>query len=372
MTSIALLTPSISPGDAVSNDVIGMQMALARRGHKVQIFADGCSITDQKVLPSSKIKNFINTSGGLLIYHYSMGWDTGLEILRDMACKTVIKYHNVTPPEFFTKFSEAHVLMSHGGRKQLKDIASAGCDLYLSASEYNMRELIAGGADETLNFVVPPFHHIDRLNLTEPDARVIAACNNGKTNVLMVGRVAPHKGHPELIEAFANYYYHYNSNSKLFIVGKHDAAFTSYSKLLQHMVHSLKLQDAVVFTGEVTEATLKAYYLVADVFLITSNHEGFCVPLVEAMAMNLPIVAYSSSAIPDTAGDAALVWPERNPNLAAESINAIVNDDVVRAGLGKLGRQRYEQLFTNERIEEQFIAAIDRLIGTSSPAQPAR
>jgi glycosyltransferase involved in cell wall biosynthesis len=117
-----------------------------------------------------------------------------------------------------------------------------------------------------------------------------------------------------------------------------------------------------VFTGGVSEATLKAYYLVADVFLITSNHEGFCVPLVEAMAMNLPIVAYSSSAIPDTAGNAALVWPERDPNLAAESINAIVKDDVVGAGLGKLGRKRYEQLFTNERIEEQFIAAIGSLI----------
>ena len=83
MTSIALLTPSISSGDAVSNDVFGMQMALAKRGHKVQIFADACSITDQKVLPSSKIRSFLKTPDDILIYHYSMGWDTGLEILRD-------------------------------------------------------------------------------------------------------------------------------------------------------------------------------------------------------------------------------------------------------------------------------------------------
>ncbi|HEY5884882.1 MAG TPA: glycosyltransferase family 4 protein [Pyrinomonadaceae bacterium] len=362
MTSIALLTPSISPGDAVSNDVIGMEAALTKRGHRVQIFADACSITNQKVLPSSRIRSFLNGSNDVLIYHYSMGWDTGLEILRDAPCKKVIKYHNVTPPGFFTKFSEAHVLMSYGGRKQLKDIATAGCDLYLSASEYNMRELIAEGADESLNFVVPPFHHIDRLNLTAPDPQVMATCDNGLTNVLMVGRIVPHKGHRELIEAFANYYYHYNRNSRLFIVGKHDAAFNNYSKLLQDMVHGLKLQDAVVFTGGVAEATLKAYYLVADVFLITSNHEGFCVPLVEAMAMNLPIVAYASSAIPDTAGNAALVWPERDPILAAESINAIVEDAGVAEVLGKLGRQRYEQLFTNERIEEKFIAAIDKLL----------
>lgn len=362
MTRIALLTPSITTGDAVSNDVIGMYQVLLKRGHEVQIFADACLITEPKVRPASKITRFINKSDGLLIYHYSMGWDTGLEILRELPCKTVIKYHNVTPPEFFTKFSEAHVLMSHGGRKQLKEIASAGCDLYLSASEYNMRELLAQGAHERISSVVPPFHHIDRLNSVEPDTKVLETFQDGATNVLMVGRVAPHKGHAELIEAFANYYYHYNGNSRLLIVGKHDVAFNSYYELLREMVSCLKLQGAVIFTGEVTEAALKAYYMAAHVFLITSQHEGFCVPLVEAMAMKLPIVAYSSSAIPDTAGDAALVWPERDPNLVAESIHTIVSNEKVGAGLGKMGWQRYQRLFTNARIEEQFVAAIDRVL----------
>jgi glycosyltransferase involved in cell wall biosynthesis len=362
MTRIALLTPSITTGDAVSNDVIGMYTVLSKRGYEVQIFADGCSMTEQRVRPASTISRFINSSGGLLIYHYSMGWDTGLEILRELPCKTVIKYHNVTPPEFFIRFSEAHVLMSHGGRKQLKEIARAGCDLYLSASEYNMRELLAEGAHEKNNSVVPPFHHIDRLNSIEPDPGVLRTYQDGATNVLMVGRVAPHKGHAELIEAFANYYYHYNSNSRLLIVGKQDAAFNSYYKLLREMVACLKLQGAVVFTGGVTDEALKAYYMSAHVFLITSQHEGFCVPLVEAMAMKVPIVAYSSSAIPDTAGDAALVWPERNPNLAAESIHTIISNSKVGAGLGKMGWQRYQRLFTNERIEEQLIAAIDGLL----------
>lgn len=362
MTRIALLTPSITTGDAVSNDVIGMYDVLSRRGHEVQIFADASSNTERKVRPASTINRFINNSSGLLIYHYSMGWDTGLEILREIQCKTAIKYHNVTPPEFFTRFSEAHVFMSHAGRKQLKDIASAGCDRYLSASEYNMRELLAQGADERVSSVVPPFHHIDRLNSLEPDPKVLETYQGDATNVVMVGRVAPHKGHAELIEAFANYYYHYNRNSRLLIIGKQDAAFNSYDKLLREIVACLKLQDAVVFTGGVTDEDLKAYYMVAHVFLITSRHEGFCVPLVEAMAMKVPIVAYSSSAIPDTAGDAALVWPERDPNLAAESIHTIVSSEKVGAGLGELGWQRYQRFFTNTRIEEQLIDAIDDLL----------
>ena len=362
MTRIALLTSSITTGDAVSNDVIGMYDVLSERGHEVRIYADGCAITYPKVWPTSKIKHFVGDENGLLIYHYSIGWDAGLEILRELRCKTVIKYHNVTPPDFFTRFSEAHVIMSHGGRKQLQDIAQARCDLYLSDSEYNMRELLAEGAQERINSVVPPFHHIDRLNSVEPDPKVLETYQDGASNVLMVGRVAPHKGHAELVEAFANYYYHYNSNSRLLIVGKEDAAFKSYYKLLREMVACLKLQGAVVFTGGVTDEALKAYYMTAHVFLITSQHEGFCVPLVEAMAMKVPIVAYSSSAIPGTLGAAALVWPERNPNLVAESINMIVSDEQVSGGLGLLGWRRYQQMFSNEKIGQLFINTLSRLL----------
>jgi len=95
------------------------------------------------------------------------------------------------------------------------------------------------------------------------------------------------------------------------------------------------------------------------VFATASEHEGFCVPLVEAMAMNVPIVAYSSSAIPETVGDAGLVWRERDPLLLAESINTFVKDEAAAATLGRIGRRRYEQFFTNERIEAQFMKALN-------------
>jgi glycosyltransferase involved in cell wall biosynthesis len=362
MPRIALLTPSITTGDAVSNDVLGMYDVLLERGHEVRIYADGCGISQPKVWSTSKINRFIADGDGLLIYHYAIGWDRGLEILRELRCKTVIKYHNVTPPEYFTRFSEAHVLMSHGGRKQLQDIAKARVDLFLSDSEYNRRELLAEGAEESISSVIPPFHHIDRLNSVEPDTRVLKTYREGATNVLMVGRVAPHKKHPDLIEAFAHYHFHYNSNSRLLIVGKEDGAFQSYYKLLHEIVNRLKLENAVVFTGGVTNEALKAYYMVADVFLITSQHEGFCVPLVEAMAMKLPIVAYSSSAIPGTVGPTALVWPERNPNLVAESIDMIVNDEHISAGLGQMGWQRYQQVFSNEKIKQLFIDTLSRVL----------
>ena len=114
--------------------------------------------------------------------------------------------------------------------------------------------------------------------------------------------------------------------------------------------------------GEVSDAALKAYYSIAHVFMITSEHEGFCVPLVEAMAMSIPIVAYGSSAIPVTVAGVGLVWSERDPYLLAESVNSIVRNRETGAALGKMGWRRYEQHFTNEKIRTKFLSAISRVL----------
>jgi glycosyltransferase involved in cell wall biosynthesis len=106
---------------------------------------------------------------------------------------------------------------------------------------------------------------------------------------------------------------------------------------------------------------LKAWYVVADVFVTASEHEGFCVPLVEAMSMKLPITAYASSAIPETLGDAGIVWKERNPSLMAESIDFFLRNSTVRNALGVRGLRRYESNFTNRKIEAVFLQAMDRL-----------
>ncbi len=362
MTRIALLTPTITTGDAVSNDIFGMKRVLEKHGHEVRIYSEGWTFTDPKVWPASKLRRYLRSSSDVLIYHYSMGWDVGLDLLRDSPSQTVIRYHNVTPPDFFAGISEAHALMCCAGREQLRELAGASCDLYLSASAYNMRELLAEGVDESRSFVMPPFHHVDRLHTIEADAAILSAYRDGRSNVLTVGRVSPNKGHVALLEAFANYFHCCNSNARLLIVGKEDAGLSIYSAVLREAVSTLNLGDAVVFTGSVSEAELKSYYLVSHVFATASEHEGFCVPLVEAMAMNVPIVAYSSSAIPETVGDAGLVWRERDPLLLAESINTFVKDEAIATALARMGQRRYVQLFTNERIEAEFMKALDNLL----------
>ena len=363
MTRIAILTPSITTGDAVSNDVLGMYEVLKQRGYDVRVFAEGWALDKPRVWPAPQVESFLKKSTDVLIYHYSRGWDPGLDLLRKLDCQKVIKYHNVTPPDFFARYNTDYAAMCAEGRKQLQPVARAGCDVYLSASAYNMRELLAAGTVDSKSFVVPPFHHVDRLHSIEPDQSVLTGCSDGKINVLMVGRVAPNKAHPSLIEAFAAYHHDYNPDSRLIIVGKEEVRLGKYSALLRAMVKHLKLQENVIFTGEVSDRALKAYYDAAHVFMITSEHEGFCVPLVEAMAMKIPIVAYASTAIPETVGTAGLVWDERNPYLLAESIKSIVGgDQPLGKALSTIGWRRYTQHFTNARIAAGFLTAINGLL----------
>jgi glycosyltransferase involved in cell wall biosynthesis len=362
MVRIAILTPSITTGDAVSNDVVGMYEVLNQSGRNVRVFAEGWTSKKPRVWPAPQVESFLKNSSDILIYHYSRGWDPGLDLLRRLGCRKVIKYHNVTPPEFFVSYNTDFAAMCAAGRQQLKPVARSGCDTYLSASAYNMRELIEAGASEAKSFVVPPFHHIDRLHQIEPDRNVLNEYDDGKTNICMVGRVSPNKGHPALIEAFAAYHHDYNPNSRLIIVGKEEVRLAKYSALLRAMARRLELEGDVVFTGEVSDRALKAYYAAAHVFMITSDHEGFCVPLVEAMAMKIPIVAYASTAITETVSAAGLVWEERNPYLLAESIKSIVSDQSLRKGLSNMGWQRYTQNFTNAKIEAGFLSAINGLL----------
>jgi L-malate glycosyltransferase len=362
MTRIAILSPLIVDGDAVSHDVIGMQQALAKAGYAAQVFAEDWKILSPKVKHTSEIKSFLTSSSDILIYHYSVGWLDALKLLHELDCRKIIKYHNVTPPVFYEGINADYVSVCRAGREQLQSIVNLDCDLYLCDSEYNAQELHSQGVSQAKCLVVPPFHHIDRLQYIDADLTVLDKYQDGKVNILMVGRLAPNKGHLALIDTFNIYHRHYNSNSRLLLVGKADERLKVYNTLLYERVNSLQLKDAVVFTGEISYEALKAYYLVSHIFAIASQHEGFCVPLVEAMAMKLPIVAYASSAIPQTVGKTGLVWEELNPHLLAGSVDHVVRNDFVSVCLGEMGSRRYTEMFANERIETRFMEAVENLV----------
>ncbi|HYJ47141.1 MAG TPA: glycosyltransferase family 4 protein [Pyrinomonadaceae bacterium] len=361
LNRVAILTSHLSTGDAVSNDAVGMCAAFQRRGLDARLFAGSWDPSEAEVFKADGVKEFVTGPEDLLIYHFSIEWEPGLTLLRELRCRRAIKYHNVTPPGFFEGISLWHEEKCRVGREQLTEIARMNCDLYTADSEYNRLDLLNAGAAGERCFVVPPFHHVDRLRTIEADIDVLDEYRDGKTNILMVGRVAPNKGHAALIEAFSVYYHDYNRDSRLLIVGKEEAAFRTYSERLHEWTATMLSEEAVLFTGEATDRELKSYYLMANVFAMASEHEGFCVPIIEAMSMKVPVVAYASSAIPATVGGAGLVLEERNPYLMAETIDRLAGDENLNVAFGMAGWQRYERHFANEQVEAELFEAIGHL-----------
>lgn len=358
MPRIAIVTPHVTTGAAVSSDVLGMYRVLERHGYESRIYAESWDLEVPEISSINEIHDFLTRPEDIFLYHHSIGSTTGLEFLRTQKCRTIIKYHNVTPPEFFSGISRWHEEKCREGQQQLKLIARNGCDLYLADSEYNRQALLAAGSSDATTFVVPPFHNIEAWHSLYADLDTLDAYRDGKANIVSVSRVAPHKGHRALIEAFAVYHHEYNPDSRLLIVGREESNFSSYSVALRELVKFLLLEKAVIFAGEISDATLKSVYLLADTFISASEHEGFCVPLVEAMALKVPIITYASAAIPETVGDAGIVLSERNPDLMAESVNQVVQDETVNVALGITGRRRYEHVFIQEKIETRFLSLL--------------
>lgn len=357
MTRIAILTPTLRPADAVSNDVLTMAHVLRARGHDVSVFADSSSVPGEPERPPTTALSYLREPTDVLIYHHSIGWTTGIEIFKAASCRKIVKYHNVTPPHFFAGISEPHRRLCETGRSQIKQVVDAQPDLFLAASEFNRCDLIAAGSETDKTLVMPPFNQADQLLAAPADLEVLEEYDDASVNLLTVGGVRPNKGHADLIEAFALYYYTFRGQARLFVVGAEDDVFEPYTERLRTLIDGWSIASRVVFTGEVSIDSLKSYYLLADAMLMTSEHEGFSVPLVEAMAMKVPIVAYASTAIPETAKDAALIWNERDPFLIAQSIAYLEANEAARMEIVYRGARRYEDKFSNYAIEKQFLKA---------------
>ena len=342
----------------MSNDVVGMASVLNDAGYEAEIFATHNLVPNTKICSVDALGGFLSGRDDIFLYHFSIGWDRGLHFLRSLKCRKVIKYHNVTPPQFFEGVNEDYANVCREGRAMLSDIGAIPADLFLSDSAYNMRELISAGASGARSFVVPPFHQVDRLLKGEAAFETLDELRDGFTNILMVGRLAPNKGHVMLVRAFAAYHSQYNPLSRLLIVGKHDPRLSGYLDAVRAEIREAGLERSVRFTQEVSEAELRAYFMAAHVFAITSEHEGFCVPMVEAMAYHVPVVACASSAITETLGFAGILWPERDPQLLAGSIDALVTNPDLAEGVGHLGSERYRMHFDNSLIADAFLNAM--------------
>jgi glycosyltransferase involved in cell wall biosynthesis len=283
-----------------------------------------------------------------------------VEILRTARCRRVVRYHNVTPAEFFSGWSDEYEAAARAGREEIAVIASLGCDLILGDSAFNVADFLAAGMPRERTAVLAPFNRLDRLLETPAELPLLDRWSDGAANWLAVGRIAPNKRHLDLLDAFACFLDRCTSEARLLLVGSEDARLARYADAVRERSRALGLEARVEWLPDAGEGALKAAYLSADALVSLSAHEGFCVPLVEAMALGVPVVACAAGAQRATLGNAGLCWDTGEAALVAASVEHLRADAGLRDLLRHRGEERVGRCFAPDVLERQLA----RIVGT--------
>jgi len=363
-TRVFLLVPTIQPHDAVGNDVLGMLEQLRVAGYETSMHAQFVhpSLTAITQVVHNDDASLFQSPRDLLIYHHAIDWELGESILRKARCKVVIKYHNVTPPAFYTGYAEHYFWACTNGVAATERIASIPGIRVWGDSLFNAREFMQLGVPEERCRVVAPLHKIDELTRIQMDSVVTGAYRDFEPNILFVGAFRPNKGHRRALEVFAAYCHLTDRKPRLFFVGSFDAKLDKYVRDIRQTAEELDVAGSLHFVHGASPAQLRSYYTAADIFLCVSEHEGFCVPLVEAMAFRVPIVAWATTAVGETAGDCGIVHETLDTEAMAASMDECFENPALARGLARRGRERYEEVFSNAAITRKLRNLVEEVI----------
>jgi len=263
----------------------------------------------------------------------------------------VLQYHNVTPAHFFAGYEPAIFRLAMLGREDLKSLAGH-TDVALGDSEYNRRELEELGFSNTGVFPIA----VDTERITRAPRRPALEKvleEEDWPNYLFVGRIVPNKkieDHIKLAEHFKRYV---SEQYRFVFVGKTDATPTYYLAV-QGLINRYRMPPGrFMFTGPVPDVDLATYYRMATVYVSLSEHEGFCVPLLEAMAADVPVLAYSAAAVPDTLGDAGVQFSPKDLEYAAEMLGELTYNQPLRNQV-IAGQRRRLADFSDTRIRKEL------------------
>jgi L-malate glycosyltransferase len=336
--SIHQVLATLGYGDAIGHEVLGIQRVLRAAGYQSEIFVE---TADYRLEPQTRdYRELIDFSraDNLLLHHFSLGSRASRTAFA-VPDRMALIYHNITPPEYFVGVHRQLARQCFRGRRELQAYADR-CDLALGDSEFNRQDLETLGFPRTAVLpVVPDFSHLDG----QPNRFVAGQFDDQWTNILFVGRVIANKKIEDLIRSFHAYHTMFNPRSRLLIVGA-VSGFERYLAALHQLVATLG-NSHVHFAGHVSDAELVAYYDVADLFLCASEHEGFCVPLVEAFYKQVPVLAYAATAVPATMDGAGVLFEDKDPFHVASLMEAIVSncrlqDEIVSGQLAAVERLR--------------------------------
>ena len=344
---VVQLLPTLSFGDAIGNDTIALKGVISEMGYSTDIYAENIDkrLPEGIAQKADKLRDL--KKDDVLIYHKSTGTDLTFKI-ENYKCRRIMVYHNITPPEFFRPYSTAATQLTEHGYKGVEYLRDK-IDYVLAVSAYNRSELVKMGYTCPMD-IRPILIKFDDYKQT-PDETTIKKYSDGKKNLVFVGRIAPNKKQENVIRAFYCYK-KLNPESRLILVGS-SKGMENYYERLQKYANALGIGDDVIFPVHIKFSEILAYYRLADAFVCMSEHEGFCVPLVEAMFFDVPVIAYDTSAISDTLGGSGVLLDNNDPIFAAAVIDRVLTDEKLRESIIEGQRRRLED-FSYERIKATF------------------
>lgn len=353
---IVIASAGIVQDDAIGNDCVGEYSVLKEKGYEVYLYGENVdSIFNDMML---KDRGIFDDRNAVLIYHHGIEWENGIKLVDNFKGKVILKYHNVTPPSFFKNYSREFEKSTERGREQTKYIVKSNkFALMLCDSFYNSEDLVSYGADMKKIEIVPPFHKVQKFSMLPAKQEVTKKFLDGMVNILFVGRIAPNKGIHHLIRVAYCYKNLFDNKFRLIIVGGLDPRLSRYYHEIQRDIYRDGLERNVIFTNRVDARTLKSIYLVSHVFLLMSEHEGFCVPILESQSFRVPLVAYKAGAVPETLGSEQLLYDTLDYELFASAINTLYTDFQIRIFLAEKGFENFNR-FTYEKIAARFFKAI--------------
>jgi glycosyltransferase involved in cell wall biosynthesis len=332
------LVPAFHRGDAIGDTAFHIKQYLESRGFQSNIY---CLSHDRELASVAKpFTAFPQTDrSDITILHFALPSPLTEAFIR-LPSRKVMVYHNITPPEFFTPFSEEMKRISRTGREELESL-SPHVELSLADSEYNRQELEALGFARTEVF--PLFVDYDKYR--KPMSQFVHDLfKDGRTNILFVGRIVPNKRIDALIKVLFYYKKYISPLVRLIVVGKTSSLPKYYESLIQLADEFYLKPEEICFTGHIPDEEMYALYRASDVFLSLSEHEGFGLPFVESLVFDLPVVAYDCTAVPYTLGNAGvLINTNDRVDLIGELIHAVATDRELRQHLIRGQRQQLKK-----------------------------
>jgi len=332
-------------GDAMGVITLQTQAMLRELGFASEIYAD---IVDPRLRDASRPVASLDAEvhdGDALVYQLGIGSPVAYRFARHRGPR-IILYHNITPPAYFRDTNPRVAARLVAARRQLAMLAPR-VELCAGVSRFNVEEMRLLGARRTA--VIPPVADLGHL-------RPRPSRPHTPPLLLFVSRIAPNKRHDDLIRALAALRATARPQARLAVVGRFDDT-EDYLASLRTLAGDLGVADAVEFTGRLGNEQVGDLYARAAVFVSASEHEGFSVPLLEAMAFDVPVVAYAAAAVPDTAGGAALLLRNKDPLAWAAVLDRAIGDAALRGRLVAAGRRRLQD-FTPGKVRAALAAAL--------------